>query len=167
MRALKSSVDRDTKNWVKKTVLERGKKRRASALLHNMAKHPVCAMYCVCGTEAAVTRAVVAIVRSFGCNRPNGVVKIESLNPLEPPNDKLIKDEGKKWNETKNWVKDFSHKVFHPVCNKHILTLSLLLFSVISHADAEKKMYACERKRMTKKCIAWVYVPVHACWNVT
>lgn len=92
-------------------MLERGKKRRASALLHNMAKHPVCAVYCVCGTEAAVTRAVVAIVRSFGCNRPNGVVKIESLNPLEPPNDKLIKDEGK--NETKRRT---GSKIFHTKC---------------------------------------------------
>lgn len=56
---------------------------RASALLHNMAKQRV-------ATVRAVTRAV-AIVRLDVTNQPNGVVKIESLNTLEPLNDKLIK----------------------------------------------------------------------------
>lgn len=76
---------------------------------------------------------------SFGCNRPNGVVKIE----LEYTWATLVHSSNPttKWKKKRELGQRFFtiHKVFHPVC-KHILSLSLMLLFFFYLASRCKKM---------------------------
>lgn len=127
MQALKSSVDYEIRKLEeKKWCRERKKVSSKRIRLHNSG-----------GSSDKSSSGNLFVW--FGCNRPNGVVKFESLKSLGVTQRQTNKrnnnnNNNKAETNERTGSKIFhcnthAHKVFHPVCNKHISMLSLLLSS--------------------------------------